>query len=129
MSQAANFFLSVARINKRIITPKPDILLKGNEGKIKLGSFKIEYYNYPGHSSGSCIFKFGNCIFTGDIFYKDGNYPESIPKEDTTMLKKSIHAIFDRFSNESLILPGHGGFETLGNIKRHNLELREYISN
>jgi hydroxyacylglutathione hydrolase len=129
MSQSANFFLQLAKLPQPIITPRPDVIIDGREGIIDVGKFLVEYYNYPGHSSGSCIFKFGNNLFTGDILYKNGLYPETVPKEDKKLLKESILSIFTKFADECLILPGHGGPELLGNIKRNNLELAKFIAN
>lgn len=129
MSQSANFFLKVAQIDQKIITPKPDFLFKNKIEKITIGNFDIEIFNFPGHSSGSCVFKYKNYLFTGDILYKNGLGPESIPKEDKKLLKESIVNIFDQFSDDCLILPGHGPSEYIGAVKENNLPLKNFIAN
>lgn len=127
--QSANFFLQVAKINHKITTPKPDFLLKDKEDKIVIDDFEIDVYNFPGHSNGSCIFKFHNYLFTGDILYKNGLGPESMPREDKKLLKESIQEIFSKFSDDCLVLPGHGPSEYLGKIKQNNLDLKNFVAN
>lgn len=128
ISQSANFFLQVARISQKIITPKPDFVFKLKKENLVIGNFNIEITNYPGHSNGSCVFKINDYLFTGDILYKNGLGPESMPKEDKKLLKDSILNIFSTFSDNCLIFPGHGSSEYLGVIKKNNLELKEFIS-
>ena len=127
MSQSANFFLKVAGINHTILTPKPDVFLKGSFQNVSIGNFHIEVYHLPGHSNGSCVFKWKNYLLTGDLVYKSGMGPESIPKEDKQMLRSSLKELFRLFSDDTLVLPGHGQAETLGNIKSKNLPLKTFI--
>ncbi len=129
LSQSANFFLQLARISHKIKTPQPDIIFKNVLEKIQIASFKIEVHQLPGHSPGSCVFKYNNYLFTGDIIYKNGLGPESIPKEDKVLLKSTIQRIFAKFPDDSLVLPGHGPSDTLGNIKNNNLELSLFVNN
>ncbi len=129
LSQSANFYLQVARLNYKIETPKPDFLFNDKHENLLIDQFNLDIYNFPGHSPGSCIIKNNNYLFSGDIMYKDGLGPESIPKEDKKLLKESIIEIFDTFDNEVLVLPGHGASESLGLIKQNNLELKNFIAN
>jgi len=127
--RSANFFLQVAKINHKINTPEPDFLFKNKQDKFHQGNFDIEVYNFPGHSYGSCIFKSKSYLFTGDILYKNGLGKESMPREDKNLLKESIQEIISKFSDDCLVLPGHGPFAYLGDIKQNNLDLKSFISN
>ena len=129
LSQSANFYLKVAKINYKIETPLPDFLFKSQFENLFIEGFDFRIYNLPGHSMGSCILKNENYLFSGDIIYKKGLGPESIPREDKLALKKSILNIFDTFDDNDLILPGHGFSEYLGIIKNNNLELQNFIAN
>ena len=127
IAQSANFYLKVAQLNHKIETPTPDFLIKGEYEYLKIKGFDIDVYNLPGHSPGSCVLKFENILFSGDILYKYGLGASSIPKENTTLLKKSIFKIFDIFIDEDFILPGHGAPEYIGAIKKNNTELKNFL--
>ncbi len=129
MLQSANFFLQVAKINHTITTPKPDFLFMEKQEELIIGDITLNVYNFPGHSNGSCIFEFQNYLFTGDILYKKGLGPESMPRENKKLLKESILEIISKFSDEHLVLPGHGSSAYLGEIKQNNLDLKNFISN
>lgn len=127
MSQSANFFLKIANINHKIVTPVPDVMFIGEKDSCKIGCFLFDIYNFPGHSNGSCILRCGQQIFSGDILYKEGLGLNSFPKENIAQLKKSIRKIMSLFSEDVVIYPGHGESETLGNIKRNNQKLMSFI--
>jgi glyoxylase-like metal-dependent hydrolase (beta-lactamase superfamily II) len=126
--QSANFFLKLAHLNHVIETPKPDFLFNGEHDHLCISGIKIEVFNLPGHSPGSCVFKIENNLFSGDILYKNGLGLGSIPKENTEQLKQSILKIFNLFIDSDFVLPGHGAPEFIGAIKKNNSELRNFLS-
>jgi hydroxyacylglutathione hydrolase len=128
ISQSVNFFLKLAKIDKWIDTAVPDYLLKGEMENLKIGTFDLLIYNFPGHTDGSCIIKWDTNLFSGDIIYKKGLGLNSFPGENKVKLKKSIIKLISFFSDEDLILPGHGDAEYLGVIKETNSELLNYIN-
>ena len=128
ISQSANFYLKVAQLNHKIETPVPDFLFKDEYQQISLKGIDLEIYNLPGHSPGSCIIKIENYLFSGDLLYKNGLGSGSIPKEDRTLLKKSVLHFFTLFSDENIVLPGHGQEEYIGLIKKNNTALKIFIS-
>ena len=128
ISQSANFYLKIARIDHKIETPKPDVLFKEKKETINIGNFELCIYNFPGHSSGSCIIQHDKYLFTGDIMYKKGLGFNNFPGEDKAKLKHSIQAVFETFSDDSLVLPGHGDSEYLMNIKNNNQDLINFLN-
>lgn len=126
--QSANFYLKIARIDHKIETPKPDVLFKEKKETINIGSIELCIYNFPGHSSGSCIIQHDKYLFTGDIMYKKGLGFNNFPGEDKAKLKRSIQAVFETFSDDSLVLPGHGDSEYLMNIKNNNQDLINFLN-
>ena len=126
--KSANFYLKVAGINKKFATPIPDHLLTGKSGNFTIGNFILIYYNFPGHSNGSCIVQYNNTLFSGDIFYKNGLGFNSFPGENTNTLADSITRIFNTFPESNFILPGHGQAVTLGEIKNGNKELQAFLN-
>ena len=128
ISKSANFFIKIAKIYTTIEIPVPDVLFTQNVSILNIANVELVIQNFPGHSPGSCIIKIDNYLFSGDILYKNGIGLGSIPKEDINVLKKSIMEIFDRFPENSLILPGHGNFEKLKYIKSNNYELLQFLN-
>jgi glyoxylase-like metal-dependent hydrolase (beta-lactamase superfamily II) len=128
ISQSANFYLKIARIDHKIETPKPDVLFKEKKEIIKIGNFELCIYSFPGHSAGSCIIKHDKYLFTGDILYKKGLGFNNFPGEDKAKLKHSIQEVFEMFSDDSLVLPGHGDSEFLMNIKNNNQDLINFLN-
>ena len=126
--QSANFYLKIARIDYKIETPMPDMLFKEKKQTINIGNFELFIYNFPGHSSGSCIIQHDKYLFTGDIIYKKGLGFNNFPGEDKAKLKYSIKEVFDTFSDDSLVLPGHGDSEYLINIKNNNQDLINFLN-
>lgn len=128
ISQSANFYLKIARINHKIETPKPDVFFKEKRETINIGNFELNIFNFPGHTAGSCIIRHNKYLFTGDIIYKKGLGFNNFPGEDKTKLKHSIQAVFEIFSGDSLVLPGHGDSEYLMNIKNNNQDLINFLN-
>ncbi len=128
ISQSANFYLKIARIDHKIETPKPDVLFKEKKETITIGNFELCIYNFPGHSAGSCIIQQDKYLFTGDIMYKKGLGFNNFPGEDKSKLKHSIQEVFKTFSDDSLVLPGHGESEYLMNIKNNNQDLINFLN-
>ena len=128
ISQSANFYLKIARIDYKIETPTPDVLFKGKNEIINIGNFELFIYNFPGHSAGSCIIQHKKYLFTGDIIYKKGLGFNNFPGEEKAKLKNSIQELFKTFSGDSLVLPGHGESESLVNIKNNNQDLINFLN-
>ena len=123
----ANFFLNFLKINFLIKTPVPDFILKEKNNILNIGLFKFEIKNLPGHSPGSCIIKWGNNLFTGDIIYKKGLGLNSFPDENKIFLKESINEILESYHHENMVYPGHGEYDTLDAIKKNNKELIYFL--
>lgn len=128
LSKSANFFLKVAQINIQIETPVPDYFFKGQLETLIIEDFNLAVYNFPGHSAGSCIIKYDNSLFSGDMIYKKGLGFNNFPGENKDQLKESILKIFKTFAGDSLILPGHGEAEYLEKIKANNKDLANFLS-
>ena len=128
LCKSANFYLKIAKLDHKIETVTPDFLLKGNVNSLNFKGINLTVYNFPGHSPGSCIIESNNLLFTGDTIYKNGLGKGSMPKEDLTLLKKSLMEIMVFYKNESIIFPGHGDFEVLSEIKKNNTELQNFLN-
>jgi hydroxyacylglutathione hydrolase len=127
ISKSANFFAKMAKINIKINIAEPDFLIT-DEKVLTIGSMNVNFFHLPGHSSGSSAFQIDNNLFSGDIIYKNGLGFNHFPGEDLNELKKSVKTMFSTFSDETMIYPGHGIFASLGEIKKENKELIEFVN-
>lgn len=85
--------------------------------RLDLGGHEIKVHHTPGHSPGSCVFELRGALFTGDLLIKEPNEvrrPGSNPDE----LHASRKRVFDEFSAETIVFPGHGRRTTLGELER-----------
>ena len=88
----------------------PTVPLK--EGKMKIGPFEFEVIFTPGHTEGSAIFVFEDCIFTGDTLFAGSVGRTDLYSGDARKLKQSLN-IFKQFNKDYTIYPGHDGESTL----------------
>lgn len=129
MTQSANFFLKIARINHMIKTPKPSNIIQGEHTILNFdGFFPIEITNFEGHSDGSCVIQYENYIFTGDMIYANCIIPNSFPGENLNKLRDSIVKLFNSYPDETIVYPGHGRSATLKEIKDQNKDLEKFLS-
>jgi hydroxyacylglutathione hydrolase len=114
--QMSNFLLKVFGINRRIDIPKSVDYFQGAFGEIQLGDFIISFYNFPGHTRGSCVFYINNELFTGDtLYFRSSN--RAVPDDNSVQLKDSIESLFKQFHSNVRFHPGHGRSSLLSEVK------------
>ena len=129
ISKSANFYLKLVKIKYWIDYVSPDYVFQKHKEEIEINGFEFSVFLFPGHSDGSCILKYNEVLFTGDILYKNGLGFNSFPGENINALKDSIKKILLYFDKNSFVYPGHGESDYLGNIFANNLELNNFINN
>jgi hydroxyacylglutathione hydrolase len=129
IAKSANFYLKLAKINHWIEYVVPDYIFQNTIEEIEIGDFSLIIFHFPGHSDGSCILKYNDLLFTGDIMYKYGLGFNNFPGENINLLKVSIRKIILTFDKDCRVYPGHGDSDYLGNIATKNLELVNFINN
>lgn len=85
--------------------------------RLDLGGHEIKVHHTPGHSPGGCVFELRGALFTGDLLIKEAREmrrPGSNPDE----LHASRKRVFDKFSADTIVFPGHGRRTTLGELER-----------
>jgi hydroxyacylglutathione hydrolase len=122
-----NFYLKMMKINMKVEVPQPDHMLVDLQETVIWRNTQFKSYNLPGHSSGSCVFHLDNYLFSGDTLYANGIGINPFPGQDKAVLKSSIEAIFNLFQDQVMVYPGHGKNATLGNIKKDNSELQQFL--
>ena len=88
----------------------PTIHIK--EGINKIGPFEFEVIYTPGHSEGSVIYVFDDCIFTGDTLFKGSIGRTDLKGGSFSTIRQSLQ-IFKSFDNNYIIYPGHDLSTTL----------------
>ena len=76
------------------------------DGQMNIGPFKFEVISTPGHTMGSKIFVFDDCIFTGDTLFKGSIGRTDLEGGNASMMKQSLK-IFSNFNKDYIIYPGH----------------------
>ncbi len=79
----------------------------------------IDIYHTPGHTPGGCIIKIGDNIFTGDTLFEDTVGRTDLPGGDSKKLRNSLK-IFNSFSRDCMVYPGHGTPFKLGDTYKVN---------
>lgn len=101
---------------------QPDQWLAGEGETINVGEFQFEVLHLPGHSPGHIGFieHNKNIAFTGDVLFKNSIGRTDLPGGDHATLLHSIKTKLFPLNDEMLIMPGHGGYTTIGAEKRSN---------
>ena len=86
--------------------------VKTKEGINKINNFEFEIINTPGHTKGSVIYVFDDCIFTGDTLFKNSVGRTDLDGGNQRDLNSSLR-IFKEFNKDYLIYPGHEDTTTL----------------
>ena len=97
--------------------PNPDRLLRDGD-VLETGDLKFSVLHTPGHSPGGLSLAGHGMVFTGDVLFRGnigstnnygGNYEELI---------ESVSSLLADFSDETVVLPGHGRRTTIGTERR-----------
>jgi glyoxylase-like metal-dependent hydrolase (beta-lactamase superfamily II) len=100
------------------LPPKPDRLLN-NRDQITEGDLDLTVIHTPGHTRGSVCFHIGNYLFTGDTLFAGSIGRTDLPGGDFRTIQNSL-GLLRTFHEDTIILPGHGDFSTIGEEIRHN---------
>ena len=105
------------RITHGTIKPA-DMLIRGNEELLCWHNHSINFVMTPGHSFGSMCFDIDGSLFTGDTIMPFKPYFNGRDSNEKNW-KTSISMIFNKYTDDTIIYPGHGDNLTLGEWKKH----------
>ena len=96
--------------------PSYDYILNDSE-VIEVGDLRLRLVHTPGHTPGSVCIKLLDSpfLFTGDTLFPGGPGNTRLPGGDFPTIMKSIESKLMILDAETYVLPGHGGFTSLGN--------------
>lgn len=95
--------------------PSYDSIIYDNE-VLEVGKLNFELVHTPGHTPGSMSIKIKDTpfLFTGDTLFPGGPGATHFPGGDFATIMKSIETRLMTLSKETIVLPGHGAFTTIG---------------
>ena len=76
------------------------------------GGETVGVLHTPGHTSGSCCYKLGKWLFTGDTLFDGSIGRADFPTGDPTALSLSLERLA-AIPDDLCVLPGHGAATTL----------------
>ncbi len=87
----------------------------------------IEVIHTPGHSKGSVTYYYDNSLYTGDLINEKGLNKTKRKGYSLYQTKRSIKKLYDRFSPNIKVYPGHGNDTTLLKIRQQNEVIRNIL--
>ncbi|MBB6478984.1 MBL fold metallo-hydrolase [Spirochaeta isovalerica] len=87
-------------------------IMVSDKEKLKISGFDVEFFEIPGHSTDSLVFKIGNLLFTGDIF-TSGYLGNPINAYAHNNMQREIQERLLTMDGEIIVLPGHGPPSTI----------------
>lgn len=106
-------------------SPKPDQYLEDGM-TLTVGTASISVFHTPGHTPGGCSLYFADrhTVITGDTLFADSIGRTDLPGGSFETLIASIKNKLLTLPDDTVAIPGHGPFTTIGQEKRHNEYLR-----
>jgi len=89
---------------------------------LALAGLDLEVIFTPGHSPGHVTYsaRGEDAIFSGDVLFQGSVGRVDLPGGDWATLARSIQALLDNHSDETVVHPGHMGITTLGRERATN---------
>ncbi|MGD9735186.1 MAG: MBL fold metallo-hydrolase [Solirubrobacterales bacterium] len=89
---------------------------------LELAGLQLDVIFTPGHSPGHVTYsaRGEEAIFSGDVLFQGSVGRVDLPGGDWATLARSIQALLDSHSEETVVHPGHMGITTLGRERATN---------
>lgn len=104
-----------------------DLKLIDESTKIQLVDQEIEVIHTPGHTKGSVCYYFDNILYTGDTLTIKGPGFTKRHGNSTYQIRKSIKNLYNKYSINTKVYPGHGPRTTLLEIRQKNKKIRSIL--
>ncbi|SCY81912.1 MBL fold metallo-hydrolase [Alkaliphilus peptidifermentans] len=110
-------------VRRKIISITPEkLVIEGDV--ISIDEIALEVIHTPGHTPGGISLKVkgSNIVFTGDTIFSDDLGRTDLEGGSEEALKKTITNKVSRWSNDTVIYPGHGEISTMAAVKGRNIQ-------
>ena len=107
---------------------KPDRIL-ANGDTVRIGELSLDVIHLQGHTPGSVALALDGAddathLFTGDCLFPGGLGRTTKPAEFDSLFRDVSSKVFDVYSDDTVVYPGHGDDTTLGAERPHLEEWR-----
>lgn len=103
---------------------EPDIDVDENQ-IFHIGNTQITAILTPGHSPGSVCYYTEKAVFTGDVLQEGYVGRTDVYGSSWEDQVESVRSLYDMFSDDTKVYPGHFGFTDIGTEKKHNKNITE----
>jgi glyoxylase-like metal-dependent hydrolase (beta-lactamase superfamily II) len=126
-----------AMFGLRVEAPPPvDRYYGGNGVWGRVGDYEISVFHTPGHCPGGVCLAVARAaeparlegLFVGDTLFAGSVGRTDLPGGDHATLMRSISKVLFRFPDEAVVYPGHGPETTIGEERRTNPFVQEWLS-
>lgn len=104
-----------------------DLKLIDENTTLKLVDRIVKVVHVPGHTKGSVCYYYDNILYTGDTLTLKGPGFSKRESSSNYQIRKSIKKIYDEFSINTTVCPGHGEVTTLLEIRQKNESIRKLL--
>lgn len=118
-------------LGESYVSPSPDLVIRGLETySMTILGEEVVFFSTPGHTPGSmCLSLPGKkWLFSGDTLFAGSVGRVDLPGGSFRDLRTSLAIIFEQFSDETLVYPGHGVETAIGREKQENFYYLEYVA-
>ncbi len=95
-----------------------DRLLKDGD-TVDIGSLTLTAMHTPGHTLGSCCYRCGDLLVSGDTLFAGSMGRTDLPGGDTAAMFRSLCRLSE-LPDETRVIAGHGEETTIGYERRYN---------
>jgi len=113
----------VYAINSQVMDEKTEMVKDADV--IEAGSFQVEVFSVPGHSSDSAVYKARHLLFTGDTMTA-GLVGSTASAYGAQVLVNALRSRILSLPGNYLVLPGHGPPSTLEAERRFNAGFQRF---
>ena len=108
--------------------PEPEEWLEDGE-RVRFGRTELEVIHVPGHSPGGVCFyaREAGVLVAGDVLFAGSVGRADLPGGDSSELLRGIRKRLLTLPDETIVIPGHGEYTTIGEEKRTNPFFRNKI--
>ncbi len=108
-----------AFMGQDILSPQADVILQEGD-KINLGKYTFEVIHTPGHTQGGISLYGHKILISGDTLFQLSVGRTDFPGGSFEKLEKSIKEKLFILPDETIVIPGHGGFTSIDREKLEN---------
>lgn len=92
-------------------------------GDNQIGNFNFKVYQTPGHTHGSVVLLYKDCLFSGDTLFKGDIGRTDLYSGDENEMYESLQ-LFEKLDHSLKVYPGHGEATTIAEELKSNPYLR-----